>query len=113
MNKVNKIQICKLLIIFGYCGCDKESSSDVKEKNYHTDYKHYSAIIEGQVNTIKYNKATATSYTHTLTHTHTHTHTPSHTHTHTLTHPHTLTQIHAHTRYVRTLCKRRQRACNQ
>ena len=86
MNKVNKIQICKLLIIFGYCGCDKESSSDVKEKNYHTDYKHYSAIIEGQVNTIKYNKATATSYTHTLTHTHTHTHTPSHTHPHTHTH---------------------------
>ena len=61
MNKFNKIQICKLLIIFGYSSFDncysvifnKESDSDVKEKNYHTDYKHYSAIIEGQVNTIQ------------------------------------------------------------
>ena len=32
---------------------NKELNSDVQEKNYHTDYKHYSAIIEGQVNTIQ------------------------------------------------------------
>ena len=32
---------------------NKELNSDVQEKNYHTDYKYYSTVVEGQVNTIQ------------------------------------------------------------